>query len=317
MYMHNLEEPQNYYKEGYVMKRISLHKSLSLDEVLNIYNLDIDTFVNLQIGYDNNMYILLNEGDENTGVYKVIKVQINWFEQKLIYHELLELGEHNLAACFVQPIRNNILLVDSRCEYKATIGPANNAIVIDYAGNCLNELCLGDGIENCLVDSNGNIYTSYFDEGVYGNYGWNNPIGSYGVIVWTDEGTPKWKSKHPIDDCYAMSLDDHENLWYYYYDAFKLVKTNLDNEIVFDPKIAGSIGFVINSASNSLIFSGGYDDNNNFKTLSIDANKLQESETVEFIYNNRQIEIKQFWYRGSKLILLDANDNLFLYQYLG
>ena len=37
------------------MKRISLHKSLSLDDVLNIYNLNIDTFVNLQIGYDNNI----------------------------------------------------------------------------------------------------------------------------------------------------------------------------------------------------------------------------------------------------------------------
>ena len=140
------------------MKRISLDKSFSLDDVLNIYNSDIDTFVNLQIGYDNNIYILLNEGDENTGVYKVIKLQINWFEQKLICHELLELGEHNLAACFVQPIRNNILLVDSRCEYKAAIGPTKNAVVIDYKGTRLNELCLGDGIENCLVDSNGNIY---------------------------------------------------------------------------------------------------------------------------------------------------------------
>ncbi len=57
----------------------------------------------------------------------------------------------------------------------------------------------------------GTIITSYFDEGVFGNYGWDEPLGACGLIAWTSEGTPLWKNEnYSIYDCYAISLDEEE-----------------------------------------------------------------------------------------------------------
>ncbi|WP_176444820.1 hypothetical protein [Paenibacillus herberti] len=39
------------------------------------------------------------------------------------------------------------------------------------------EFLLGDGIQSVQVTDKGIIWTSYFDEGVFGNNGWDKPIG--------------------------------------------------------------------------------------------------------------------------------------------
>ena len=50
-----------------------------------------------------------------------------------------------------------------------------------------------------------------------------------------------WKNeKYSIYDCYAISLDEEENLWFYYYDEFRLVRTNVKEDFVFELPIEGS-----------------------------------------------------------------------------
>ena len=51
----------------------------------------------------------------------------------------------------------------------------------------LSRFCLGDGIQDCVVKKDGTIITSYFDEGVFGNYGWDEPLGDCGLIAWTSD----------------------------------------------------------------------------------------------------------------------------------
>ena len=36
---------------------------------------------------------------------------------------------------------------------------------------------------------------------------------------------------YSIYDCYAISLDEEENLWFYYYDEFRLVRTNFKEDV--------------------------------------------------------------------------------------
>ena len=59
-----------------------------------------------------------------------------------------------------------------------------NAKVFDRSGNQIREFLLGDGIQNVYVTKGNKIWTSYFDEGVYGNYGWEVPIGRNGLRAW-------------------------------------------------------------------------------------------------------------------------------------
>lgn len=48
-------------------------------------------------------------------------------------------------------------------------------------------------------------------QGIFGNYGWDEPIGNCGLIVWDENGNIVWKSKYLIYDCYAMNVDDRGN----------------------------------------------------------------------------------------------------------
>ena len=86
---------------------------------------------------------------------------------------------------------------------------------------------------------------SYFDEGIFGNYGWSEPIGQSGLIVFDENFNIKWESRDDICDCYAINLDDDGHIWYYYYDEFDLVKTDLKNTIHYKPNIEWVKNFLV------------------------------------------------------------------------
>ncbi|WP_440117757.1 hypothetical protein [Paenibacillus sp. QZ-Y1] len=78
-------------------------------------------------------------------------------------------------------------------------------------GNTIREFLLGDGIQSVQVTKNGTIWTSYFDEGVFGNNGWSNPIGSQGLVAWDEHGNKLYED-HAADiaDCYALNVVNEE-----------------------------------------------------------------------------------------------------------
>lgn len=63
------------------------------------------------------------------------------------------------------------LVVGARCRYRPDHGAEHNAIIFDTLGERVRDFTLGDGITDVQVSSGGTIWVSYFDEGVYGNYG--------------------------------------------------------------------------------------------------------------------------------------------------
>ena len=137
--------------------------------------------------------------------------------------------------------------------------PDQNAVFLTRHGKILSSTCFGDGIQDCMVLGDGRIVTGYFDEGVFGNFGWDKPPGARGLVVWNRDGQKVWEdTKHFIADCYAMNVDEQDNLWYYYYDAFDLVKTDFDSEWVFRPDVKGSSSFLIMKSHMGIIMDSGY-----------------------------------------------------------
>ena len=126
----------------------------------------------------------------------------------------------------------------------------------------------------------------YFDEGVFGNYGWDEPLGACGLIAWTSEGTPLWKNEnYSIYDCYAISLDEEENLWFYYYDEFRLVRTNFKEDFVFELPIEGSGAFSVAPSGNTFLFQGGYQQRDKFYFLTAHGDHLgKKQEATNHIY---------------------------------
>lgn len=91
-----------------------------------------------------------------------------------------------------------------------------NARVLAPDGALLNRFRLGDGIEHIAIDGADRIWVGWFDEGVFGNTGWQVPgcewpPSSNGIACFADDGrlieTPSMpEGVDHIADCYALAV---------------------------------------------------------------------------------------------------------------
>ena len=128
----------------------------------------------------------------------------------------------------VQPLPGGVLLATRRCEFSED-SLSSNGLVFDLEGGLLRSLLLGDGIEDLQTTSAGQIWVSYFDEGIYGNLGWKRPVGSCGLRTFDSEGNSTFEFEpvsglDGIDDCYALNVTGDTEAWCYYYSQFPIVR---------------------------------------------------------------------------------------------
>jgi hypothetical protein len=172
-----------------------------------------------------------------------------------------------LAHPSVQPLPDGrVLVVGARCRWLPD-GPDRNAIVYDSTGTVLAEQTFGDGIEHVQTTCRGEIWVGYFDEGVFGNYGWGKadsdpPLGASGLIRFTTALTPEWHyPSHvattwgPIDDCYALNVDA-DAVWTCYYTGFPIVRIQNDTVTGWHNDIAGAKALAVGGSRVALY--GGY-----------------------------------------------------------
>jgi len=174
-----------------------------------------------------------------------------------------------LAHFTVQPLpADNILLVGARSRW-STDGPDRNAIVYSSDGLVLAEDVLGDGIEHVLVDSTGHIWVGYFDEGVYGNYGWGPPggpppLGASGLTRFSADLEPVWhypSADSPyggIADCYALNIDG-TTAWTCYYTDFPIVRVDEGKVTGWRNRVTGAKAIAVSGSQAALY--GGYGPN--------------------------------------------------------
>lgn len=306
------------------MKTINLNHFINIKELIESYKISTDAIVSFNLGYDNKIYILLNHqipkrirnmfvNPKSNSVYSLLILTPDWENGKLIDEELITLGTLENNYHFVQPIDNDYLLLGARA-YNYKPEPQKNATIISANGTVLNEMCLGDGIEDCFVTSSNHIITSYFDEGIFGNYGWDEPIGVSGLIVWDKEGNSIWKAdKYSICDCYAMNLDNKENLWFYYYTDFNLVKTDFKSDVVYPIEIEGAKAFLITEDEKHILLDGGYDDHFNFYVADIKSSRINNYSKVNVAFDYNNLNVILYKFRGSRGIFLDEDYRLFAF----
>ena len=172
-----------------------------------------------------------------------------------------ELSEVEVAFPSVQPLPNGeILLVGARCNYRNG-DPEKNALVFDKEGKILRRFVLGDGINDVQTTGDGLIWVSYFDEGIFGNFGWNEPMGSSGLNCFDSTGQIIWHFKQPdgfdsICDCYALNVTRNA-VWACYYTDFPLVKINSDKQVQgWKNEIGGASSLAVNDGC--VLLWGGY-----------------------------------------------------------
>ncbi|WP_216211078.1 hypothetical protein [Amycolatopsis aidingensis] len=172
-----------------------------------------------------------------------------------------------LAHPSVQPLPDGqVLVVGARCRWRPD-GPDRNAIVYDSTGTVLTEQTLGDGIEHVQTTRGGEIWVGYFDEGVYGNYGWGDedsepPVGACGLIRYSAAFTQEWRYPSHVDntwgaisDCYALNVAD-DTAWTCYYTDFPIVRIHNDTMTGWHNDIPGAKALVVGGFRIALY--GGY-----------------------------------------------------------
>jgi hypothetical protein len=189
----------------------------------------------------------------------------------------------------VQPLpAGDLLLVCGRSRNAGYGGIDLNGQVFSEDGQWRREFLLGDGIQDIQMTTDGCIWTSYFDEGVFGNYGWNDPIGRSGLIQWDKNGNKLYEFDPPsplgmICDCYALNVVSKNETWCYYYRPFPLVQ--IQNGRVgnyWHSPIAGSHTFAI--WKDTVLFQGGYDNRDEYVLLLLkDKHQMEETARYRFV----------------------------------
>ena len=150
--------------------------------------------------------------------------------------EVTRIADLALAHITVQSMPGGRFLVaGARCRWRPD-GPDCNAVLYDSDGQIASEHVLGDGIAHVLATSTGQVWVGYFDEGIYGNYGWGRadseePVGAYGIVQFSPGLEPVWHYPKytevgpwdAVSDCYALNVDD-TCTWACYYSDFPVVR---------------------------------------------------------------------------------------------
>ena len=303
--------------------KIKLKNLRNLGELFTEQGMTGLDFVSMSIGFDGKAYFLFSSAVParidgmfvNTAAnaaYTALVVTPSWESGVIEKVERLDLGKHEMNFHFLRPVPDgSFLLLGSRCMFSKKSGPEKNAVFTDREGNVLRALTFGDGIADCIVRRDGVIITSYFDEGVFGNYGWEEPIGSCGVCAWTGDGEIIWRSERDIADCYAINIDESDNLWYYYYTDFPLVRTDFSTETEFDPGVEGADRFAVADNGRFLIMNGGYDDADAFYVSRISGSQIVEPEPLDYVSGDGiPVSAAPEVFCGAKALVLTANGEI-------
>jgi hypothetical protein len=214
---------------------------------------------------------------------------------------------------YVQPLGNELLLVCGRSVYRASDDFDLNGRVYSRAGKFVREMLLGDGIQSVQTTPGSVIWTSYFDEGVFGNYGWRNPVGGYGLVAWDAAGSKTYEFKRTggldsISDCYALNVESEESVWFCYYMDFPLVRLHRGNVAsVWNMPVKGSHAFAV--FAGHALFQGGYDDHDTFHLLDL-GRGTKARPLAKFGLRDadgRQLAARSVIGRGSAIHFIDDN----------
>lgn len=165
----------------------------------------------------------------------------------------------------------NFLVVGTRCQWSPD-GPELNGLVVAPDGSIVRRGCLGDGIEHVQVAENGTIWVGYFDEGVFGNFGWGyggpEPLGAPGVVAWSLELEKVWEldaSQGLVADCEALNVAG-DDVWVCPYTDFPVVRISDGGARVFSPpnQLLGVDGIIVDGERFGLI--GSYEEPSLFIT---------------------------------------------------
>ena len=190
--------------------------------------------------------------------------------------ERLTVVDEETVFSYVQPWPAGALLVGARCSWRAA-GAEKNALAVAWSGQELARFTLGDGIEDVRATPNGTVWVSYFDEGVFGNYGWGGPgpepLGAAGLCSFTADGEIDFRydgdaaKTDSICDAYALNVAGDDDVWVYFYTEFSVVRICKRKYHVWKTRTSDAHALAV--SGNRVLLHGGYDKHDHCRILEL------------------------------------------------
>jgi hypothetical protein len=197
--------------------------------------------------------------------------------------ETVRIRGESISVHFVQPLPEGVLLVGARCAWRADTGAEQNAVVYDPAGAAVRRMTLGDGISDVRAESSGRIWASYFDEGIFGNFGWSHPgppcLGAHGLVCFdsmgrpTEHFEPEKAGTEPVADVYAINLAADGDVWMYPYMDFPIVRRLAGRYRVWPLGLGGARALAVDGDRALLL--GDYERPDRVRVVSLEKNKAR------------------------------------------
>ncbi|MDN4607679.1 hypothetical protein [Sporosarcina highlanderae] len=278
--------------------------------------------VSIAIGHHNDIFILLTE-DRPPLIKGSFPATVT--EKSYSYHvehlqngktTVIHLLEETWNYHYIQPIdEEHFMLVCARSYYHDAQNIEENARVYDKNGRFIRSFCLGDGIEHVYVTRNQEIWTGYFDEGVYGNYGWEKPVGSSGLVGWDAAGRKIDSLEEDrtcsIFECLALNGDVSGAIWFFFSIESKIGVREQMRTIYYSPEGMGFRSFAI--AGDTVV---AYEDRWSRSLLELQ----REGDEYKIVHeialvkpDGMSLEAQLVNNRENMLLFLDG-DELYLYE---
>lgn len=233
----------------------------------------------------------------------------------------LEIPDEPLVVDFVQPTRDGVLLASARCRLQRN-GPEQNAVEYTWTGQEKARFTLGDGIEDVRTTPDGSIWVSYFDEGVFGNYGWQESdsecVAAMGCGCFDFRGVPRFSysaeeaGTEEIYDTYALNVSGNDDVWLYFYAEFPIVHIKRGKYETWSLGAEGAHGLAIDD-SRALLF-GSYEQRNLLRGVSLSDQGNATIEATSELVDDRGTAVTDAIPRGvgSRLYLFQDSRVLLL-----
>jgi len=184
-----------------------------------------------------------------------------------------------------------------------------NAWLFDTSGQCRGSGRVGDGVEEAYTTHDGDLWVSYFDEGVFGD----DDIAASGCVRWQVSGDehgwcsfdPAWQLDYAeMADCYAMNVTD-KTTYACPYTGFPVIVIKEGSTTVLPSRIEGPAALVTDGYRMAII--GSYRKRDAVAVGILERDRFKLVKTVNLAIDERDWTKIQFAGRGDRLHAFGAD----------
>jgi len=230
---------------------------------------------------------------------------------------VVDLPPHEMTAKFryVQPLGDHCWLVVHLVKHH---GRHEGAYVYAADGQLLRSFAPGDAVSQVQTTRSGQIWVGYGDEGVFSN---SDQLGPAGLACMDHRGIPRLlfhevvnqtfpaldragRRSLYVSSCYALNVEAENSVWFYYYDAFPLVRVHNGeiDRIYKGIPVRGSQAFAVQGGV--ALFAGAYKDSTTLFHVSLDSMAVENRVVVDDTGTPIAFDKSRSIGRGSRLYLV-------------